>query len=190
VKRTRTYTKVLRAAAEENTRQRIVEALMTLHEEVGPSRTTVSAVAERAGVERLTVYRHFPDEPSMLRACSAHWSSLHPLPAVAVEGKDAVAVCRRAVLRMYQWYRQNEAMLSCIIRDAETMPVVAELISPIGAHLDRLAAGLDRNWPSRSSRRAATIRHALDFSTWRSLERITGSDRRAAALVSRWVDRD
>jgi len=167
---------------------RIVSALVELHEEIGPARTTVSAVAERAGVERLTVYRHFPDEPSMLRACSAHWNALHPPPSIAVDGDEPFGVCRRAVLRLYRWYRANEAMLTRIHRDAESMPVVAELIAPFAVHLDRLAADLDRNWGTRSSRRSATIRHALDFSTWRSLDRITGSDARAAALVSRWVE--
>jgi AcrR family transcriptional regulator len=179
---------VRRAEAEEATRLRIVSALMELHEEIGPARTTVSAVAERAGVERVTVYRHFPDEPSMLRACSAHWSSLHPPPAIDVEGDEPLSVCRRAVLRLYRWYRENEAMLTRVNRDAESMPVVAELIAPFAVWLDRLAADLDRNWRTRSSRRAATIRHALDFSTWRSLDRIAGSDRRAAALVSKWLE--
>src|SRR5262249_54522395 len=88
VARKRTYTKTLRAESEESTRQRIVDALVELHEELGPSRTTVSAVAERAGVQRLTVYRHFPDEPSMIRACSAHWAQLNPLPDLAPSGAD------------------------------------------------------------------------------------------------------
>jgi len=73
----RTYTKVRRAVAEEATRERIVSAIMELHEEIGPARTTVSAVAERAGVERLTVYRHFPDDRSMFQACSSRWIELN-----------------------------------------------------------------------------------------------------------------
>ena len=183
----RAYTKVARAAAQDATRERIVSAIMALHEEVGPARTTVSAIADRAGVERLTVYRHFPDESSMLRACSAHWSSLNPLPAFEPEGKDANAALRRTLLKLYGWYRANEAMLSQVTTDARTMPVVAELISPLGSVLDQIAARLDANWPRRSARRVTTIRHALDFWTWRSLERLTGSDRAAAALVADWV---
>lgn len=185
----RAYTKVRRAAAEEATRERIVSAIIALHEEVGPARTTVSAIAERAGVERLTVYRHFPDETAMLRACSAHWTALHPLPRLPAAGAEPLAVCRRTILALYGWYRANAAMLVQITTDAPKIPLVAELIAPIGAELDRTAAALDANWPRRSTRRAATIRHALEFSTWHSLDRLTGSDRRAAALAAGWVGR-
>jgi AcrR family transcriptional regulator len=187
MKRPRVYTKVRRAAAEEATRDRIVSAIMALHEEVGPARTTVSAIADRAGVERLTVYRHFPDEPSMLRACSAHWTALHPLPPLPAAGSDPLAACRRTILALYAWYRANEAMLVQVTTDARQIPLVAELIAPIGAELDRIAAALDANWPRRSPRRALTIRHALEFSTWRSLDRLTGTDRRATALAVAWI---
>lgn len=184
----RPYTKVRRAAAEEATRQRIVSAIMALHEEVGPARTTVSAIAERAGVERLTVYRHFPDETSMLRACSAHWNALNPPPAIAPPTSDPRADVRRAILRLYEWYRRNEAMLVQITTDARQMPVVASLIAPFDDYLDQVAAELDGRWSRRSVRRAQTIRHLLEFSTWRSLQRITGDDRRAAVLAASWLD--
>jgi AcrR family transcriptional regulator len=173
--------------AEEAMRERIVSAIVALHEEVGPARTTVSAIADRAGVERLTVYRHFPDETSMLRACSAHWTGLHPLPPMPAGGPDPLAVFRRTILRLYAWYRANAAMLVQITTDARKIPLVAELIAPIDADLDRAAAELDANWPRRSVRRATTIRHALEFSTWRSLDRLTGSDRRAAGVVVGWI---
>jgi AcrR family transcriptional regulator len=187
MKRSRSYTKVRRAEAEEATRGRIVSAMVALHAEVGPARTTVSAIAERAGVERLTVYRHFPDEPSMLHACSAHWSSLHPPPAVCAAGADPVAGCRRTILRLYGWYRENAGMLTNIASDVERIPLIATLMAPFESHLDRMAAELDGRWGKRSARRAATIRHALEFSTWRSLVRITTSDRSAAALAASWL---
>ena len=152
------------------------------------ARTTVSAVAERAGVERLTVYRHFPDETAMLRACSSHWNALHPPPAFSPGGGDAIAVCRRTILRLYEWYRANAAMLVQIEGDTRRIPLLAEIMAPFEAHLDDTAAALDGRWPRRSVRRRATIRHALEFSTWRSLDRIAGSDRRAAALAASWLD--
>lgn len=187
MKRRRVYTKVRRAEAEEATRERIVSALMSLHEEVGPARTTVSAVADRAGVERLTVYRHFPDEPAMLRACSAHWSTLHPLPAMPAASSDPMQSLQRTLLVLYAWYRANAAMLAQITKDEREIPLLKEIMAPFGEHLDRVAADLDASWPRRSTRRATTIRHALEFSTWRSLDRLTGSDRRAAVLVAGWV---
>lgn len=187
MKRRRSYTKVQRAAAEEATRGRIVSAIMALHGEVGPARTTVSAVAERAGVERLTVYRHFPDEPSMLRACSAHWSALHPMPPLPVRGDEPVSVCRRTILQLYGWYRANAAILANITADAPRIPLLATLMAPLESHLDDLAGELDGKWKRRSAQRAATIRHALEFSTWRSLSRIAPTDRRSAALAASWL---
>src|SRR5512134_1449821 len=76
----RRYRKRRRAALEEETRRRITEAAVELHGTIGPARTTVSAVADRAGVQRATVYRHFPDEESLFAACSAHWAMLNPPP--------------------------------------------------------------------------------------------------------------
>ena len=62
-----------RAEQLEETRQRIVDATVALHEEVGPARTTVTAIAQRAGVSRPTVYNQFPDDRSLFAACSGHW---------------------------------------------------------------------------------------------------------------------
>jgi len=183
------YTKKLRAESEDATRRRIVDALVSLHEEVGPSRTTVSAVAERAGVQRLPVYRHFPDEPSMIRACSAHWAQLNPLPDLSPPDADPQRACRTTLLRLYGWYRDNAAMLVQITRDAERMSVVAEAMAPFAEQLDDVAQQLESRWPQRSSRRRATLRHALDFSTWRSLDRITRGDRRSVEIVLGWLSR-
>jgi AcrR family transcriptional regulator len=185
--RQRAYTKTRRAESEDATRQRIVEALVELHAEVGPAKTTVSAVAERADVQRLTVYRHFPDERSMIRACSAHWAQLNPLPDLTPSDDDPLRACRTTLLRLYGWYRDNSAMLDRITRDAESMPVVAETLAPFFARLDEVAGELDRCWSQRSSRRLTTLRHALDYSTWRSLDRITGGDRRCADVVLGWL---
>jgi AcrR family transcriptional regulator len=183
----RSYTKVRRAEAEEATRERIVSAMVELHKELGPARTTVSAIAGRAGVERLTVYRHFPDEPSMLQACSAHWNALHPPPSVSAGAGDPLSDCRRTFLRLYKWYRENAAMLTQVYLDARRMPLVAALMAPFETHLDEMAAELAGRWPARNAGRAATIRHALEFSTWCSLDRITGGDRRSAALAASWL---
>ena len=76
----RVYRKRARAESEEETRLRITEAIMNLHEKVGPARTTVSAIADLAGVQRATVYRHFPDVEAQVDACSTHWLSLNAPP--------------------------------------------------------------------------------------------------------------
>ena len=131
-----------------------------------------NAIADRAGVERLTVYRHFPDEPSMLRACSAHWTTLHPLPPMPAQGNDPLAACRRTILRLYGWYRANEAMLVQITTDARKIPLIAELIAPIGVE-PSTAAELDTIGRAAGTRRAPIPTHSLSPSLTRELRPTT-----------------
>jgi AcrR family transcriptional regulator len=179
--KTRRYTKLRRAEAEEQTRARILEAVLELHEELGPSRTTVSAIADRAGVERLTVYRHFPDEAAVIRSCSALWAERNPPPPI----RDGDY--RGALLDLYAWYRRNARMFERVEADRQEMPAVHEALKPGDAYRDALATALDRHWPNRSARRLATLRHAVEFSTWQSLQRIAGTDRQAVAIVMEWL---
>src|SRR5579859_2631776 len=76
----RPYRMKARAELQERTRQRITESAVELHGTLGPSRTSLSAVAEHAGVRRSTLYRHFPDEAALFAACSGQWGSQHPVP--------------------------------------------------------------------------------------------------------------
>jgi AcrR family transcriptional regulator len=180
--KTRRYTKQVRAEAEAETRARILEAVIALHEEIGPSRTTISAIAARAGVERLTVYRHFPDEASMITACSGLWSERNPLPPIPVD-----IDCRRALLDLYAWYRRNARMVERVHADRSEMDTVDRALKEQDDYLDAVASALDRQWPNRSARRLATLRHAVQFSTWQSLQQIAGSDRQAVAIVMDWL---
>ena len=185
----RRYTKQRRAEAEGETRARILEAVIELHEEVGPRRTTISAIADRAGVERLTVYRHFPDEASIIRSCSALWSQRNPAPPLPTLGAgDAIAACRRALVDLYAWYRTNARMLASVQADRDAMPTVAAAVKEQDDYLDAMADALDRGWPHRNARRRATLRHAVEFSTWQSLQRIANGDRQAVAVVLDWLN--
>lgn len=187
--RSRTYVKTARAQSEAETRSRIVEALVALHEEVGPARTTVKAVAERAGVQRLTVYRHFPDELEMIAACSARWQERVPPPdPAAVTGADARERARGLLLALYRYYRTGERMLTRIHADAPHVPAVAEQMRSFDAYLDAVAAELERAWRGRAAFRRQTLRHAVQFTTWQSLAALTRDDRAAVDLVFRWCD--
>jgi AcrR family transcriptional regulator len=168
-----------RARSLEQTRRRIVEAAVELHTSVGPARTTISGIAERAGVQRHTVYAHFPDEDALFRACSAHWAARHPMPApetlTAVE--DPVLRLRCALEEMYSWYESVEGDLALFSRDASVVPahVRGTMADGFGAVADAAA----RVWPRRKAVRAA-IGHALEFETWRSLVRRQGLSRAQA----------
>ena len=190
----RKYELKKRAEAQERTRQRIVEAAVALHEELGPARTTISAIAERAGVQRLTVYRHFPDEESVFRACTGHWYAENPPPDPAgwAAVSDPEARLRLALGEIYAWYRRNEAMIDKGARDAEVLPALAGVVTEHQAPYWRAARRtLAAGWEVSDERReivAAGIGHATEFSTWRSLVRTEGlSDAQASDLMTALV---
>jgi AcrR family transcriptional regulator len=182
---TRKYEKKLRAEQESETRQRIVEAVAALHGEIGPARTTIKAIAERAGVERLTVYRHFGDDREIFAACDAHFREMTPPPdAAAWTGiADPADRVRTALLAFYDFYQRGESMIANAQRDAATLPALAEVLAPQRALIARVGEDLRSAWRVRGRakvRVGAAIAHALRFDTWRSLVRVEGLDDREA----------
>jgi AcrR family transcriptional regulator len=173
---TRKYDMKRRAKRQEETRRRIVKATVELHETVGMARTTISAVAEKAGVERLTVYRHFPDERALFSACSGHWSTANPPPDPAswTQIADPEERLRSALADVYAYYRRTEPMLANIVRDAQVHPITRELAEPYFEHFERMRYVLATGWGVENERLIlllAALGHALDFQTWRSLAR-------------------
>jgi AcrR family transcriptional regulator len=182
-----------RAELEEQTRRRITESAVELHEELGPAQTSISAIADRAGVRRSTVYRHFPDEDALFAACSAHWRAENPPPdpAAWLSIADVDERTRTAIRSLYTFYDRTEAMYTSLLRDEPLVPAVAKRLRDfygyLGSIQDDLAArrGL-RGRPAQYTR--AAIGHALAFPTWRSLTRDEGlSNDEAAELMARFV---
>ena len=170
----RRYEQKKRALLQQDTRRRILDAVVELHATVGPARTSVSAVAKRAGVERPTVYRHFPDEPAMLAACSAHFRARHPRPDAASWSRilDPEERLRVALESLYRYYAETEAMTANVLRDAAVVPALAELVAPTREQMSALPDLLLRGWKARGPRRQrlrAALAHAAAFTTWRSL---------------------
>lgn len=168
----RGYTMRARQDGVDQTRLRITEATMRLHERVGPAATTVSAVADLAGVTRLTVYRHFPDDESMVRACSGHWRALHPGPDSTTWASidDPVQRLRTALSDTYAWSRGAAPMMTKIYRDLHLMP--AFVSESLGQEQQSRVAILSRGFkaPGRKTKRLrSALAHALDFRTWHSL---------------------
>src|ERR1041384_8447 len=130
---TRTYVKSKRAENQAETRQRIVEAAVELHEKIGPAATTISMIAERAGVQRHTIYAHFPDDRSMLMACSGHHLEQYPIPSAdgwtALTHPAPAARLGAALTALYSWYADTEAMTAGVLRDAEHHPVLREVVA-------------------------------------------------------------
>ncbi len=185
----REYKKRKRAESEGETRRRITEATMELHELVGPARTTVSGIAERAGVQRATVYRHFPDDEALIDACSAHWLSLNtpPDPTPWADIADPDERLRTALDELYGWYEGTEVMVEKLYRDATRVPAIAAKLEVREMVMEAIADLLLKGRPRRKAVRAA-IGHALGFATWSSLVRGQDLTRgQAVELMARMV---
>ena len=186
---TRPYELKRRAVRQAETRRRIVEATVELHSSNGPAHTTISAIAERAGVQRHTVYAHFATERSLFEACTAHWASLHPFPDptpwLALANRDERL---RATLQgVYGWYETVEVELAIFERDAKLHAETAEAVDRRKERTRGLRDELARDWPRRKPVLAA-LGHAFEFETWRSLVRDQGlTTRQAVDAMLRFV---
>ena|ERR1700693_3461288 len=183
----RQYNLKARADKQDETRQRIVEAAIELHQTIGPRATGVSEIARRAEVGRVTVYRHFPDELSLARACSGQYFERNPAPDpdrwLAI--RDPHERLRTALSDVYAYHRTTKAMMSHVLSDARDH----EVVGPYHAHWRRATDVLMRAWPERGKSRKmlrAAIGLALSFDTWRSLTGDGGlTDEQAVAVALR-----
>jgi len=182
----RKYQLKVRAQRQEETRRRIVDAALELHRTVGPARTGVSAIAARARVQRHTFYRYFPDELTLLKACSKRGFSLDPPPDPRgwLDISDPWVRLRSGLAEAYAYYRRNEGLMSNVLRDAEVMgpPVGVGILKHRAEMLEVLARG----WGLRRRCQLlllAVLRLALDFQTWRSLVRQSGLEDSVAIEV-------
>ena len=184
----------LKKRAEEmaETRRRITAAAIELHGSIGPARTTMSAVAKRAGVERRTLYRHFPNETDLFAACSSHYFAANPFPDL--DGWRAIRDPRqrleRALQELYAYYERTEEMFRNVLRDAELVDFARTAVAPLQSYLDEATEILMDGRGARGRQREllrGALRHALAFSTWRSLSENgigrSGTVKLVAALV-------
>jgi AcrR family transcriptional regulator len=189
----RPYRMKRRAELEELTRRRITESAVALHGTLGPARTSISALAEHAGVRRSTVYRHFPDEGSLFAACTAHWMADNPVPDIGAWAatEDPDARLRAALDALYPYYRRTAGMMENLIRDEPVSEIVRQNFAGYRQYLAAARDAIVRGRPSRGrahTRERAAIGHALAFATWRSLALDEGlDDAQAAELMVRLV---
>jgi AcrR family transcriptional regulator len=163
-----------RAEQVDQTRQRIVQAAVHLHGTVGPAATTIAGIAEQAGVTRLTVYRHFPDEEALYLACSSHWMAqqVPPDPDAWAEIADPAQRLRAGLADLYRFYRQGQAMLTLGERDKHALPQpIQQEVDRIDGHYRDVLVEPFAGSCTRGQRRRlrAVVGHAVSFGTWRSL---------------------
>ncbi len=192
----RKYEKKARAEGEERTRSKIAAAAAGLHAEVGPSATTVAEIARRAGVTRLTVYNHFPDNAALYPACSAHWLAEHPLPDFekAFASDDPDQRVRELLATIYaELYRGWGSMIANIQRDRGADPALDEFMAQgtdllLDGLADRLVGGFELRG-ARRKRLRSLIRLALEYWTWRRLDAEGLSDEEAANTMADAIER-
>jgi AcrR family transcriptional regulator len=186
----RSYTLRKRAESQDETRQRIVEATMRLHEELGPRNTTIMAIAERAGVQRLTVYRHFPSDVDLFNACTSHWGALNPPPDPSPWAEIANPVMRSVVAlsELNGYFSRTQGMWRVSYRDVGEVPALQAPMAQFDAYLDAVAEVLTGAFPEgKRSRVSATLHHAAKFQTWSTLDAQGLSDPMKAATVAAWL---
>jgi AcrR family transcriptional regulator len=169
-----------RAEQQAETRRRIVEAAVDLHTRIGPAQTSLSMVAEQAGVQRNTLYAHFPDERSLLMACSGHTQAADPPPDAepwrAID--DPYVRLGTGLAALYDWFGRNAQRIASVLRDAEhhgpTREIAAFRMGPyMKAYAEVLGEMLD-------DRQRAMLTLARSFHTWRTLTRDGGLTPEAA----------
>ncbi|EPC04044.1 hypothetical protein L861_01695 [Litchfieldella anticariensis FP35 = DSM 16096] len=181
-----------RAESQEKTRQRIVEATMQLHEELGPRATTISAIAERAGVQRLTIYRHFPDESAVFQACTSHWLGLNP-PPDPQSWKSIADPWERlgaALSAFYEYYAATERMWTVSHRDVSAVAALQEPMADFVTYVTEIADDLaEPLWSETRTARSVevTVQHALAFLTWKDLQKRGVENARKVELVVSWL---
>ena len=188
----RIYQQRARAAGRARTRDQILDAALALHEEVGFAATTIAAIADRAGVQRLTVYRHFPDDRLLVDSCAARWRASHPAPA---DSWSAIADPRQRVRialdALYGYYATAAPTLAQLLRERERIPLVGSWLESHDRLIANLRDGLGEGWGLSGRPRAwldAFVAHALSVDSWRSLVQDAGlSPADAARLMARSV---
>ncbi|MCB9894652.1 MAG: TetR/AcrR family transcriptional regulator [Planctomycetes bacterium] len=190
--KTRQYRQKRRKESAEETHRRIVDAVVELHATIGPAKTTIQAIAKQAGVQRLTVYRHLPDETTLYRACSSRYLEQNPLPDVAEwrHLEEPADRTRTALTALYGFYRRTQGVWRNSYRDADDIEPLKAMLAEVQQWLDGVRDDLLKTWrPSRSSRAAvqAVLGHALHFTTWDSLQSQGLADAAIAEAVEKWL---
>ena len=184
----RTYKLKQRAESQEQTRQRIVKATVALHTTLGPAHTSMVAIAHQAGVERPTLYRHFPTMSDLFSACSTHlWEqSPPPDPEPWLRIADPNARLRQGLSELYTYYANHELAQWKILRDLEDMPELRPFAARRIVHRQRMREVFSSAWPDGGIQKKflmAMLAHATDYFAWRSLRRQGLTNEEAINLI-------
>ncbi|MBX3069199.1 MAG: TetR/AcrR family transcriptional regulator [Thermomicrobiales bacterium] len=189
---TRTYRKRKRAVSEAETRQRIVDAAIAMHQSKGNA-ATISEVARVAGISRITLYRHFPDELALLTACTSHYMEQHPLPDLATWTaiEDPIERLRKALADVFAYHRENVRMMTAAEHGVAENPTLSQLLQPLVEYWEAAVAVLTLGFPDDNASSPfirQSIALAVSLPTWRLLAQQRGlSDEDCVEMFVRMV---
>src|SRR5437870_13375548 len=124
----RRYQMATRERAVQHTRQRIIDAAISLHAQRGVIATNWEEIAERASVSTATVYRHFPSLGELVPACARtafEAGASLPTPAqaaAAFAGLTRPARIERLIRESCRCYELGAGWLAAARPDAKSVP--------------------------------------------------------------------
>ena len=171
-----------RAAAVDQTRERIVAATVQAHRELGIQATSWDEIARRAGVGVGTVYRHFRSLDELLPACGQIVEQTMALPTSEEaahafdQARSGQARIQRLVQLVFAIYERAAPFIHNIRAERQQLPQLEAWYQRIENTLDDLLTeALRPLTPSREQYEAA--RALLDLSTWQAFKQRELSDR-------------
>lgn len=167
----RPYQMTARKAAVEQTRESILAAAATLWLETSYDEVTLDAVAERAGVTRQTVLRHFRSKEGLV-AGVADWAAPREAARRQARPGDAAGAVRSLVAR---YEEMGDANLRMLQLEDRVEAIGRMLATGRSAHRDWLESVFGAALPRRGSRARAraldSLHAATDVTVWKLLRR-------------------
>ncbi|TMF85491.1 MAG: TetR family transcriptional regulator [Chloroflexi bacterium] len=127
----RRYQMATRERAVQETRQRIIDAAISLHAQRGVIATNWEEIAEGAGVSTATVYRHFPSLGELVPACArTAFEAGASLPTPAQAAAAFAGLTRpaprieRLIRESCRCYELGAGWLAAARRDAKSVPAL------------------------------------------------------------------
>ncbi|MFE9818881.1 TetR/AcrR family transcriptional regulator [Streptomyces sp. NBC_00236] len=170
------------------TRQRLLEAAVACLAEHGWAGSTVSAVAERAGVSRGAAQHHFPTREDLFTAAVEYVAEERSAALRAVPDQDRAAVVA-ALVDLYTGplFRAALQLWVAASNEEQLRPRVTELEARVGRETHRIAVGLLNADETRPGVRE-TVQGLLDMARGLGLANVLTDDTaRRGRVVAQWA---
>jgi AcrR family transcriptional regulator len=179
----RTYQLKQRAESAEETRRRLVQATFALHGEQGIAATTMTQIAERAGVGIGTVYHHFPTLDDTIMACGQMVMATYPPPTEVIFAGAATMRERLVRLAHALFDHLDRVAFDMVRSDRDRLAIVRKFVGEEQEHrIELTRAALAPFAIDRDLIRIAAA--LLDIGVYRALQQVGLSLDEAAETIA------